>query len=73
MNTNTYEGLTTIAAQDLRPGQSFIYNYAGGVRTVYLATEVRTGGHVTAITYRTEGFRGESRFTTAPLSTIVLV
>lgn len=74
MNKNQYPAdATLINAKDLAEGQDFIYNYAGGIRTVYTALRVRTGSGQTVITYRVKGDRIISEFYTAGFSTLVLV
>lgn len=65
MNTNR------IDAKNLTPGQDFIYNYAGGNRTVYTAERVSSGGGRTVITYTVNGSRNE--FYCASLSSLVLI
>lgn len=65
--------MNRIEAKNLLPGQDFIYNYAGGNRTVYRAESVRSGGGRTVITYSVDGSSGFSEFHTTSLSTLVLV
>lgn len=65
--------MNNIEAKNLTVGQSFIYNYAGGNRTVYTAERVSSGAGRTVITYSIPGSAGYSEFYTASLSTLVLV
>lgn len=64
-----------IDAKDLTPGQDFIFNYLGGNRTVYRATAVRSGAGQTVIFYTVldSDIPGEWQFSTASLSTLVLI
>lgn len=63
--------MNRIDAKNLTAGQDFIYNYAGGNRTVYRTESVRSGAGRTLITYTVNGSRSE--FSCASLSSLVLV
>ncbi len=64
----------TIAAKNLTAGTDFIFNYAGGNRTVYRAVRVSSGAGKTAIAYTIPGTDYRmSEFYCAGLSTLTLV
>lgn len=71
------ENMTRIDAKNLTAGQDFIYNYAGGNRTVYRAVRVSSGGGRTVISYTIPGdetySKRVSEFYTAGLSTLFLI